>query len=181
MRSTSHASTSLLVCVLAVFALTAAAQQEGEPGLCPDNLLADGGFEGGRPNPDWTELYDPGFTSQIITNDPGLAHSGEWFANMGGSEEGDDLVLLQADVLIPAATAAAFEAYVQTHPGFTGLELKIDGIVADTLTPVEADPAHTGGYALWSVDVSAYADGMLHVRVPKPERVKPRQIEVKSE
>ncbi len=26
-----------------------------------------------------------------------------------------------------------------------------------------------------------YADGMLHVRVPKPERVKPRQIEVKSE
>ncbi len=48
----------------------------------PVELLQDGGFEAGLPNPVWQTTSNVG--SSILDNTPGLAHSGTWGAWLGG-------------------------------------------------------------------------------------------------
>lgn len=51
--------------------------------LCaPVELLQDGGFEAGSPNPVWQTRSN--VSSSILDNTPGLAHSGNWEAWLGG-------------------------------------------------------------------------------------------------
>jgi len=141
---------------------TAGGEGEGEgepPEVCEGNLLNDGGFELGRPNPHWEEFFDPGFTSQIITMNPALAHSGSYFANMGGSAEGDDLMLKQEGVTIPYGASATLEFYLRVFvDGFSSLTVKLDDFPVYVLNAADAGP-YAAGYALVSVDLSDFADG----------------------
>ncbi|HOZ49860.1 MAG TPA: Ser-Thr-rich GPI-anchored membrane family protein, partial [Candidatus Hydrogenedentes bacterium] len=103
----------------------------------------------------------PGFASQLITCDPGLAHSGSCFVNLGGTAEGDDIAVYQEGIVIPATGAASLSFYLWAQNEFLPIvDVKIDGTTVFEL-PAAVSP-YTEGYALATADVSAFADGAAH-------------------
>ncbi|HNT86374.1 MAG TPA: hypothetical protein PKL84_00790, partial [Candidatus Hydrogenedentes bacterium] len=128
---------------------------------CENNIVLDGGFELGHPNPHWAEFFDPGFTEQLITNDSLLAHSGDWFANLGGSAEGDDLMLQQEGLILPYGASATLRFQLRVFPDWFSapLVVKLDDSVVYTLNPADSEP-YWAGYAPVVVDLSYLADGV---------------------
>ncbi len=74
----------IVVIVIVVLALLAFVQSSSAA-----VTLGDGCFEAGRPNPYWTESSTLGFA--IIWYSPGDAHSGDWFAYLGGAGAGGEV------------------------------------------------------------------------------------------
>lgn len=72
---------------------------QGAPALGP-NALANPGFESGFGS--WTQATSAG-NSQVVTNDPALAHTGGWYAWLGGVNGLTDT--LYQNLTIPAGTA----------------------------------------------------------------------------
>ena len=130
------------------------------------DVIADGGFEAGTPNPFWNEassnfgspICDIASCGQGGGTGPHAGTYWTWFGGIAGVAETGSM---DQNVVIPAGTATLsfyLEIPVADSTGFMNVD--IDGNVLFTVT--EAD---TGTYAIYapvSLDVSAYADGGSH-------------------
>jgi len=130
-------------------------------------ILADGGFEGGTHSAVWAEtgthsdtpLCDGG--ASCGNND--LALSGSWYAWIGGWTTFEEATLAQ-DITIPAGMPTTLYFFLWTPAG-TGLaedyfHIEIDGDLVFAVTA--EDQASQDDYSLFTVDLSAYADGGTH-------------------
>ena len=134
----------------------------------PDvDVIRDGGFEAGSPNPFWAE-FSTNFGTPLCTldfcNPVGSGpHSGSWWAWFGGIDAYEEGSVSQ-EVTIPEGTAMlSFWVEIATVSG-TGqdyLQVQIDDEVIWEAT--DEDQATYPVYTLIELDVSEYADGGSHV------------------
>lgn len=132
-----------------------------------DDVIQDGGFEAGSPNPFWTEFSTNFFTPLCTIADCGTGggtgpRSGTWWAWFGGIEAYEEGSLSQ-DVTMPEGTATlSFWLEVPVCDSAADyLEVLIDGT---QVFVTDGDDPLCGviGYSEQTVDVSAYADGGVH-------------------
>ncbi len=129
------------------------------------NVVQDGGFEAGTPNPFWNE-FSSNFGTPICNAACGTGggsgpHSGSFWAWFGGITGVSETGSVDQNVIIPAESAVLsfwLEIPVANTTGF--LNVEIDGNVLATFT--EADQSAYGTYAQVDLDVSAFADGGTH-------------------
>ena len=129
-------------------------------------LIRDGGFEAGLPNPHWVQIPTNSPTIicsvAICGNGGGTTgpRTGNWWGWMGGFI-GEESSSLSQVVTIPEGSATlSFWLWVGlvTTSGF--FKVEIDGNEVFGIT--EADAFLYGSYAQISKDVSSYADGGSH-------------------
>ena len=128
------------------------------------NVVSDGGFEGGTPNPDWSEgatnFDTPLCTSAICGTGGGTGpRNGLWWAWFGGMDAAETGFVSQIVTLDSGAAELGFWLEIPAASG-TGndfLEVSLGGDVIFTVT--DADQASYATYTYVSVDVSAYAGG----------------------
>lgn len=105
---------------------------QGVPISTGVNVVANGDFESGAVS--WTQTSGLAGVD-IITNDPNTAHSGNWYAWLGGYNSGTDT--LTQDVTIPAdATSASLQFWYRIDTFETSTTA-----VHDTMTVSLADPS----------------------------------------
>ncbi len=129
------------------------------------DVIQDGGFEAGTPNPFWNE-FSTNFGTPLCDAVCGTGggtgpHSGSWWAWFGGITGVSETGSVDQDVVIPVGTAVLsfwLEIPVADTTGFMNVE--IDNNVLATYT--EADQGAYATYQLVAIDVSAYADGGSH-------------------
>ena len=131
-------------------------------------LLSEGDFELGTPNPFWSE-YSTNFGTPLCT--PGLCgtgggtaspYSGSWWAWFGGIDVFEEGILTQG-LSIPLGTATLrfyLKIGAASGNGYDNLRVLVDGTPA--LTVMEWTPGYTF-YSQVSVNVSAFADGGNHL------------------
>jgi cysteine-rich repeat protein len=138
-----------------------------EPGFeCTDpiapggNVVVDGSFEAGTPNPSWAE-YSLQFGTPLC--DPATcfqngASDGRWWAWFGGIDAFEQASLEQVVTIPSTATTLSFDVRVgECDSGDDFLSVQIDG------AEVRNDPcALTAGYVTRSVPVDDFADGGAH-------------------
>lgn len=132
------------------------------------DLIIDGSFEAGTPNPNWTEASTnfgtPLCDAVSCGTGGGTAgpHTGNWWVWMGGIgalEEGS----VAQDVVIPVGTAdLSFYFWIGTTSGSASdyFNVQIDG--TEVFRAGADEQASYSSYTLVNVDVSAYADGNSH-------------------
>jgi len=135
----------------------------GAPGI-QANVISDGSFAAGTPNPSWTEastnyatpLCDP------VTCGFDLAATGAWYAWFGGIAAYEEGSLSQTVAIAAASTATlTFQlSYITCNDPADFLEVLVDGNQEYLVTGATADCG--GGYSLVSVNLDAYADGGNH-------------------
>lgn len=129
------------------------------------NIITDGGFEAGIPNPYWNEastnygtpICDPGCGSGGGTG----PHSGSFWVWFGGVSDVVETGSVEQTVIIPPGTAVLsfwLEIPAVNTTGF--MSVSIDGNVLFTVT--EADAPAYSTYTLVALNVSAYANGGAH-------------------
>jgi hypothetical protein len=131
------------------------------------DLVVDGGFESGTPSAGWTEastnfgttICDSGACGTGGGTGPRSGAFWSWFGGIGASEVGTVTQM----ITIPAGSATLefwTELFV-CDSAADYMDAKIDGVV---VYHVQGDDAACGvlGYAMQTVDVSAYADGGTH-------------------
>lgn len=132
------------------------------------DVVADGGFELGEPNPEWDESsaqYGTVLCDQSCVN-PGagfLPHGGDWWVWFGGAAAGDT-GYAQQTVTLPVGSSADLRFFLQipgapTQSGY--LRVSLDGNQLFEVTQANASSYAT--YQEVVLDVSAYADGGAHV------------------
>jgi hypothetical protein len=127
------------------------------------DVIQDGSFEAGTPNPYWTEfsavfgtpLCNPVFCGPF-------ARTGDWYVWFGGTlsaEQGS----VDQDVTIEHGTATLdFYLFIDAGTGATGnFTVTVDSTVLFTATEVNTATYGTD-YTLVTLDVSAFADGGVH-------------------
>jgi len=146
-----------------------------EAGLIPPppppvySLVEDGGFENGTPNGFWVEssanhgtpLCD--VTTCPISGDTG-PRSGEWWAWFGRSTPStDETSSVEQSFIIPSIGNAELTFYAKIFSDGTpgNLSVYLDGSTLFEVT--EADAAAYTSYQEVVIDVSAFADDMLHI------------------
>ncbi len=130
------------------------------PPVPPVNVMADGSFEAGTPNPSWTEA-STNFGSPVCSvatcggpaPSDGLWHV--WFGGIPIYEAGS----VEQSVVIPStATTIDFDLTVGVCDSLNDyMDLEIDGNQEFTTSPCTA-----GAPATESVNIAAYADGAAH-------------------
>jgi hypothetical protein len=133
------------------------------------DVVQDGGFEAGSPNPFWTEASTNFGTPLCDLDGCGTGTgtgplTGDWWAWFGGVAAAEAGSVSQS-VTIPAGGAATLsfwvEQFVCSGAAADYLEVNIDGTQLWQTTG--ADPAcGVLGYRQITLDVSAYADGGAH-------------------
>ncbi len=128
------------------------------------NVVSDGSFEAGSPNPYWDEGGDKGSpVCDFASCGFDFARTGAWFLWFGGWTETNTSAVTQT-VTVPMGTAALrFWLEISGDPSTASgtLEVLMDGTLIASYS--EADvPAFSPGYVQAVVDVSAYADGGAH-------------------
>lgn len=133
------------------------------------DLLADGGFEAGTPNPFWAETstnFGTPLCDVASCGTLGSPRTGAWWAWFGGKADADESASLTQTVLIPADPLLQLNFYLwnpntsDTGAGVDFLMATIDGGQVFRMTA--GNPLYTGGYTLVNVDLSPYADGGCH-------------------
>jgi hypothetical protein len=81
--------------------MVAAFRTQGGP-VCT-NVIGDGGFEMGRPNPHWSESSSRGYA--VISNNSSSARTGAWFAWLGGVDN-ENSQAWQSPSIAASATSA---------------------------------------------------------------------------
>ena len=131
------------------------------------NVVVDGGFEGGTPNAAWTEastnfgttLCDIGSCGTGTGTGPNSGNFWSWFGGIGASEVGS----VSQSFIIPNGTATLefFTESIICDSAADYMEAQIDG---NTVYRIQGDDPSCGslGYAMQTVDVSAFADGANH-------------------
>ncbi|NOT32146.1 MAG: hypothetical protein HOP15_16990 [Planctomycetes bacterium] len=138
---------------------------QGDGTSCSANLIADGGFEDGVPNPSWVEtstnfgtpICDPGACGFGGGTGPRTGNFWAWFGGIPAFEVG---TVSQSLVIPVGATTLDFylEIPVSSGNGVDFLRVKID---ATTVFSV-GTPAGAIGYDLVSIPLGAFADGGVH-------------------
>ncbi|MBK6429471.1 hypothetical protein [Candidatus Amarolinea dominans] len=129
------------------------------------DVVRDGSFELGTPNPFWSEASTNFGTPLCGPGCSSASHTGLWFAWFGGISVYEAGSVSQS-VTIPSGGPATLSFWVK-NSSCSGsaadyLEVKVDG--AQRWVTTAADPAcTTPGYRQVTVDVSAYADDAAHV------------------
>jgi hypothetical protein len=133
------------------------------------DVVLDGGFEAGSPNPFWTEFSTnfgtPLCTVALCGTGTGTGpHAGEWWAWFGGIAAYENATMSQS-VTIGNSGAASLsfwvEQFVCSGDASDYLEVNIDG--NQVWVTDATDPAcGVLGYRQVTIDVSAYADGGAH-------------------
>ena len=133
------------------------------------DLLADGSFEAGTPNPFWAEtsinwgtpLCDP-----VTCGTLGSPRTGTWWAFFGAKANADETGTLTQTVLIPSDPLLRLQFYLwnpytsDTGTGVDFLRVTVDG--AQVFNMFAGNPLYTGGYTLVDVGLAPYADGGCH-------------------
>lgn len=136
------------------------------PAAC-SNLIVDGGFEGGAPNPSWDPETSTNFGTPVCNASCGTgngtagAFAGSFWAWFGGTASPENATLGQT-VTIPTGTASlTFQMWIGavSSPFTDTLTVKVDGVTLQTYP--EPSSAETN-YTLRTIDVSAYANGGSH-------------------
>ena len=130
-------------------------------------IVADGGFEGGTPNPSWTESSSNFGTPLCTITDCGDGggtgpRSGSWWAWFGGVVGTETGSVLQK-LLIPTGTAVLnfwFENYVSDSDD-DFIKALIDDIPVWTYTGFDYLNDQLG-YTQITVNIDAFADGGMH-------------------
>ncbi len=130
-------------------------------------IVADGGLEQGRPNPDWNEsstnFGSPSCSVQSCTGFFGGAFQGQWWAWFGGATQ-LEMGSLSQPVTIPIGTATLsfrLDITAASGNGVDFLTASLDGTTV--FTALESDMA---AYHPWTeviIDISAFADGGSHL------------------
>lgn len=136
------------------------------PPVLFENVVADGSFEAGSPNPVWEEVGDP-FLPLCSDTTCGLpfATDGHWYAWFGGVIAEHVQSLSQTLVIPPSADTLEFMLWVESCDSLDDvLEVSLDGQVVFTTDPC----TRTGSYVDRSVDLNAapggpYNDGQAHL------------------
>lgn len=129
------------------------------------DVVRDGGFEAGTPNPFWTEASTHFGTPLCGPGCSSASHTGLWFVWFGGIAAYEAGSVSQS-VTIPSGGPAILSFWVK-NAACSGsaadyLEFKVDGVQRWVTTA--ADPAcTTPGYRQVTVDLSAYANDAAHV------------------
>ena len=139
----------------------AAADTSADP--CPDDPVADGGFETGYPNLGWMD-YSLNYGTPLCDascNANFTAYEGDWFVWFGGTGSAEQGWVVQYVTLPDEAFAtASFQVRIPTA-GTTGhMAFLMDGDELFRVT--EADAARYAEWTLVELDISAYADGGVH-------------------
>ena len=133
-----------------------------------NQLLSDGGFELGSPNPFWGE-YSTNFGTPLCTQGycgtgggTAYQHSGIWWAWFGGIDVFEEGVLTQGLTIPQGSATVRFYLLIgaRSGNGIDNLRVLVDGI--PVFTVMEWTPGYTV-YSLVQVDVSAFADGGSHL------------------
>ncbi|NLV41591.1 MAG: PASTA domain-containing protein [Candidatus Hydrogenedentes bacterium] len=136
----------------------------GEPAdPCPDDPVADSGFESGSPSLGWEE-YSLNYGTPLCDascNASFAAYEGDWFVWFGGTNTAESGWVAQ-NAAIPAAASATLSFYVRIPTaGTTGhMAFLMDDDELFRMT--EADAVQYAEWTLVQLDVSAYADGETH-------------------
>jgi hypothetical protein len=136
-------------------------------GECSDNLIVDGGFEGGTPSEAWTEMSD-NFGTPICdvdcTEEPGAdPYAGDWYAWFGGIDTDPEVGSVRQDVTIGGTSAFLsfrFEINASSQTGDDFFEVTIDD--ESVWIAVDTEIADFDGYTPVTIDISDFADGAGH-------------------
>jgi subtilisin-like proprotein convertase family protein len=130
------------------------------------DVIADGGFEAGTPNPFWNEASSNFGTPicDVVSCGQGGGtgpHAGTYWTWFGGITGVVETGSMDQNVVIPAGTATlSFYLEIPVADSTGSMNVDIDGNVLFTAT--EADTGTYATYAPVTLDVSAYADGGSH-------------------
>lgn len=129
--------------------------------------INDGSFEGSGWNEASFLFGTPLCTVAECGNcgGPCVPRTGQRYAWFGGSGSPDEVASVDQDATIPNGSSANVVMYVKIPHGGDGTAANtfivyVDGNNVGTLTAL--DTAQYVDYTLWSVNVSAYADGGVH-------------------
>jgi hypothetical protein len=136
----------------------------GSPNAPQVDVVADGSFEAGTPNPSWNEfslLFGTPLCTVALCGGP-APHTGIWHAWFGGAGGPAEEGYVDQDVTILSGTATlSFWLQIGVVSPATGvLTASVDGTAVFTAT--EADAATYSTYTQVTVDVSAFADDGVH-------------------
>lgn len=133
------------------------------------NVIADGSFEAGSPNPSWTEASTnfgtPLCTVGLCGDGGGTAgpNTGDWWSWFGGIAA-PEVGSLSQDVVIASGASANLKFSLwngaASGNGVDNFEVLIDGV--QIFEVIEGDPTYAAGYVEVVLDVSAFADDALH-------------------
>ncbi|MGE3465536.1 MAG: M36 family metallopeptidase, partial [Pyrinomonadaceae bacterium] len=141
----------------------------GGGGCLPTDVIQDGSFEGGIPNPSWDPETSTNFGTPLCDNGscgtgggaspPRTGAIWAWFGGVGAPET----ATIGQTVTIPASSSATLNYWMRngtvTAPFTDVLNVRVDGNIVQSFT--EASVAE-GAYTLRTVDLSAFADGNSH-------------------
>ena len=131
------------------------------------DIVPDGGFEEGAPNPFWEE-FSKNFASPICNAERcgdffGDAFEGDWWVWFGGPEESETGWVFQ-EITIPAGTATLrfwLDINRNSGNGEDCMTVTLDG--EEVFTALESDAPEYNPWTQVAIDVSAFADGDMHV------------------
>lgn len=136
-------------------------------GECSDNIIADGGFEGGTPSEAWTEMsvnFGTPICDVDCTEDPGAdPYAGEWYAWFGGIDTDPEVASVSQNVTIGGTSAFLsfrFEINASSQTGDDFFEVTVDD--ESVWLAVDTEIADFDGYTPVTVDISDFADGAGH-------------------
>jgi hypothetical protein len=142
----------------------------GFPEDCTENLVADGGFEGGTPNEDWDEhsdVFGTPICDSSCTDDSGaVPFAGDWFVWFGGLEDRqtDDAWVSQDVEILPDTAHLRFRLAMSGGDNLVGdnvMVVEIDDETVFMVTDLD-QPDYEGGYHVVDVDLTPFADGETH-------------------
>ncbi|MBW2276481.1 MAG: hypothetical protein JRF63_03250, partial [Deltaproteobacteria bacterium] len=145
-------------------------EQSGDD-VCGDtctvsDVVADGGFELGTPNPSWTEYSStfgtPLCNSTCSTNPAFVPHSGSWYTWFGGAETTETAYLYQSVYLGDGAASVSFYLWISASAGPASdyLQLSVDS--TPVFTVYQTDAASYTAYTYVEVDISAWGNSANH-------------------
>ena len=128
------------------------------------DVILDGSFEAGSPNPYWDE-GSLNFSTVLCTlscGGPG-PRTGNWYAWFGGTNDLETGYVRQTVTLAKGTAELSFWLWIGSNNGAGNdfLEVSIDGDVLFTATDADRDSYAT--YTQVVIDVSDYADGGEHL------------------
>lgn len=130
-------------------------------------IVADGGFELGRPNPVWEEFSlnfgSPICSTQICGGFFGGAFEGQWWAWFGGTTK-LEIGSLSQEVTIPSGIATLsfwLDINEASGNGTDFLTVSVDSV--EVFTALESDEDIYQPWTQVNIDISAFADGGSHL------------------